>query len=148
MKWSSLVCGDVGYELFPAVGRGGGKLMSEEEATNWIRRLAANVDILCFEVVGVSLDHLSGVEWLNKVGREARDGNVILDMQNVDEVRTIRGIMEDPRCLWLQVDVCGGWWAPSDTTVVVNDGYVTAGVISRVGVDAGGAVALPPAGIG
>ena len=93
------MCGDVGYELSPAVGWGSGKVMSEEEDTNWIRRFAANPDTLCFEVVGVSVDHLSGVEWLNRVGREARDGNVIVDMQNVDEVRTIRGIMEDSKCL-------------------------------------------------
>ena len=123
-------------------------MMSEEEATIWIRRLAANVDTLCFKAVGVSLDHLSGVEWLNKVGREARDGNVIVDMQNVDKVRSIRGIMEDQKCLWLQVDVSGGGWAPSDTSVVVDDGYVMAGAIGGVGAGAGGAVALPPTGGG
>ena len=42
--------------------------MDEEAASEWIRRLAMNVDTLCFEAVGVSLDPLSGVEWLNKVG--------------------------------------------------------------------------------
>ena len=84
MKCSLLVYRDVGYGLSPDVGWGSGKVMNEEEATNWIRRLAANADTLCFEAMGVSVDHLSGIEWLNKVGREERDGNVIVDMQNVD----------------------------------------------------------------
>ena len=41
--------------------------------------------------------------------------------------------MEDPKCLWLQVDVSGGGWAPCDAPVAVNDGYVAAGAISEVG---------------
>ena len=91
------------------------------------------------------MDHLGGVEWLKRVGREAREGNVIVDMQNVDEMRTVRGVMENPKCLWLQVDVSGGGWAPSDTPVVMNDGYVAAGEIGGVEAGPSGAVALPPA---
>ena len=33
LKWSLLVCGEVSYELSPAQGWGGGKALSEEEAT-------------------------------------------------------------------------------------------------------------------
>ena len=54
--------------------------MSEEEATMWISRLAANVDTLCLEAVGVSMDDLRGVEWLNGVGRFARDRCVVPNM--------------------------------------------------------------------
>ena len=86
----------------------GGSMIGEEEAANWIVRLAANVDILCYKAVGVSKDDLRGIEWLNVVGRAVRDRCVIVDMQNVDEVMTIQRIMEDPKCLWLQVDVVGG----------------------------------------
>ena len=64
-------------------------------------RLAANVDTMCFDMVGVSKDDLRGVEWLNGVGRAARNRCVIVDMQKVDEVKMIRRIMEDPKCLWL-----------------------------------------------
>ena len=42
------------------------------------------------------------------VGRAARDGCVVLSMQGLDEVKTVRGLMEDPRYLWLQVDVGRG----------------------------------------
>ena len=50
------------YELSPVYGWAGGKVMNEEEATEWIRRLAGNLDTLCFAAVGVSKDHLRGVE--------------------------------------------------------------------------------------
>ena len=95
------MCEEVGYKLSPTDKWAGGSVMDEEKATDWIRRLAANVDTLCFEAVGVSKDHLKGVERFNGVGRAARDGSVVVDMQSVDEVRTIRGIMENTKCLWL-----------------------------------------------
>ena len=41
------MCEEVGYELSPAVGWGGGKVMCEEEAADWMKRLAANVDTVC-----------------------------------------------------------------------------------------------------
>ena len=88
-----------GYELSPASEWVGGSAMSGEEAADWMSRLAANVDTLCFAAVGVSPDHLSGVEWLNKVGREARDGCVGVDIQKADDLKMVRGLMEDPRCL-------------------------------------------------
>ena len=75
------MCGEVSYELSPARGWGGGKVLSEEEATDWMRRLAVNADTLCFKAVGVSVDNLRGVEWLNGVGRAARDGCVTPNMQ-------------------------------------------------------------------
>ena len=73
-----------------------------------MRRLSGNAGALCFEVVGVAVDNLRGVEWLNRVGRAARIECVIADMQRVDIVKTIRVIMGNPKCLWLQVDVGGG----------------------------------------
>ena len=109
-----------------------------------MRRLAVNVDTLYFAAVGVSPDHLSGVEWLNRVGRDARDGCVSVDMQKADDVKSVRRLMEDPGCLWLQVDVSGGGWAPCDAPVVVSDGYVAAGALGNAGVDPGGAGALLP----
>ena len=113
---------------YPLLTGGGGESgMDEEAAASWIKRLKANVDTLCFEAVGVASDHLVGVEWLNKVGRAVRDGCVSVGIQSVDEVKTVRGIMENPRCLWLQIDVSGGGWAPYDAPVIVNDGYVAAG---------------------
>ena len=144
LKWSLLVCKEVGYELSPSVGWVGGSVLGEEEATDWIRRLAANVDTLCFEPVGVSVDDLRGVEWLNRVGRAARDGYVVVDMQNLDEVKTVWRIMENLKCLWPQVDVSGGGWAPCDTLVVVDDRYMVAGAIGEAGVGASVAVALAP----
>ena len=48
LKWSLLVCEEVGYELSPAVGWGGGKMMNEGEAIDWMIRLKANADTLCF----------------------------------------------------------------------------------------------------
>ena len=117
--------------------------MREEEASEWMRGLKANVDALCFEAVGVSVDNLRGVEWLNKVGREAREGNVILDMQGVDNVKTVRGLIENPKCMWLLVDVGGGGWAPCDTPVVMNDGYAAAGALEELGVAASGAGRRP-----
>ena len=30
-------------------------------------------------------------------------------MWQVDDVKSVRGLMEDPRCLWLQVDMGGSW---------------------------------------
>ena len=113
--------------MFPAHGWGGGKTLSEEKVTEWMRRLHENVDTLCFEAVGVSADDLRGVEWLNGVGRAARGGCVIPDMQCVDDVKSVREIMEDPKCLWLQVDVSGGGWASDDAPVVADDGYVSDG---------------------
>ena len=139
-----MVYEEVGYELSPAVGWAGGSMLGEEEAADWIRRLAANMDTLCFEAVGVSVDDLRGVESLNGVGRAARDGCVVVDMQNLDEVKMVRRIMKNPKCLWLHVDVSGGGWAPCDTPVVVDDGYVAAGALAEVGVGASGAVALAP----
>ena len=56
------MCGEVGYELSPAKEWGGGRALSEEEATDWMRRLDENVGTLCFEAVGVSVDNLRGVE--------------------------------------------------------------------------------------
>ena len=109
-----MVCSEVSYELSRAQGWWGGKALSEEEATEWMRRLHENVDTLCFEAVGVSVDDLWGVEWLNGVGRAARGGCVIPDMRSKDNVKSIRGIMEDPRCLWLQIDVNGDGWASDD----------------------------------
>ena len=85
------MCEGVGYELSPADGWTGGSAMDEETANEWIRKLAANADTLCHEAVGVSRDHLRGIEWLNGVARSARDRNVIVDMQKVDEVKTVRG---------------------------------------------------------
>ena len=117
-----LVCEGVGYELFPVDKWTGGSVMSDEEAIVWIRRLAANVEKLCFEVVGVSKDDLRGMEWLNGVGWAARNGCMIVDMQKVDDVKMVRGIIEYLGCLWLQVDMGGGGWASSDSCVVVDDG--------------------------
>ena len=98
-----LVCEEVGYELSPARGWGGGKALIEEEATDCIRRLAANAGTLCYEAVGVSVDNLKGVEWLNGVAREAREGCVRLNMQVEADVKTIRGI-------WRAQSVCGYKW--------------------------------------
>ena len=102
------MCGGVAYELSPVCGWAGGAVLDEEKATEWIRRLAGNVDTLCYEVVGVSKDHLRGVEWLNGVGRKARDECVVADMQRVDVVTEVGELMEKPECLWFQVDVVGG----------------------------------------
>ena len=79
--------------MSPAQGWGGGKVPSEEEAADWMRRLAVNADTLCLETGGVSVDNLRGVEWLNGVGRAAREGCVVVDMQRKDDVKTVRGIM-------------------------------------------------------
>ena len=53
--------------------------------------------------------------------------------------------MDDPRCLWLQVDVSGGGWAPCDAPVVVDDGCVASDGLVEAGMTAGGAVEPPPA---
>ena len=127
------MCEGVGYELSPADRWGNGAALDEETATEWIRKLKANVDTLCFDAVGVSVDDLRGVEWLNGVGRLARDGCVAVDMQCEDVVKSIRGLMDNPECLWLQVDVSGGGWTPCDAPVVVDDGYVVAGALDEVG---------------
>ena len=74
---------------------------------------------------------------MNGVGREARAGCVVPNMQGEDDVKMIREIMDNPKCMWLQVDVGGGGWAPCDTPVVVDDGYVAAGALGDVGVAAG-----------
>ena len=66
------------------------------------------------------------------MGWAAKDGCVVLGMQKMDEVKMVRGLMEDPKCLWLQVDIGGGGWASCDTPIVVNDGYVAAGVGSEL----------------
>ena len=81
---------------------------------------------------------------MNGMGRAARDGCVIVDMQSVHKVKTIRRLMEDLRCVWLQVDVGGGGWGSCDAPVVVDDGYVAAG-ISGVGelCGSGGTVGRP-----
>ena len=72
------MCGEVGYKLSPARGWGGGKALHDEgEAIEWMRSLKENPSVLCFEAVGVAVDNLRGVEWLNGVGRKARDGCVI-----------------------------------------------------------------------
>ena len=114
-----------------------------------MRRLRENVDTLCFEAVGVSVDDLRGVEWLNGVGRAVRDGRVIPDLQWEDDVKSIWGIKEDPKSLWLQVDVSGGGWASDDAPIVVEDGYVSAVAGGLLGVGVGGEVAIltspPPA---
>ena len=119
--------------------------MDEELATEWIQKLSANADTLCFEAVGVSVDNLKGVEWLNGVRRLARDGCVVADMQYEDVVRSIKKLMDNTEYLWLQVDVSGGGWAPCDAPVVVDDGYVAAGALGGVVANVGGAVAPPPA---
>ena len=119
-------------------GGGGGKTLSEEEAADWMRRLTVNTGTLCFEAVGVSVDDLRGVEWLNGVGKVAREGCVRPNMQVEADVKRIRGIMEDPKCMWLQVDVGGGGWATCDSPVVVNDWYVAAGALGDLGVAASG----------
>ena len=106
-------------------------------------RLATNVDTLCYDAVGVSSVDLKGVEWLNGVGRAARDGCVVLGMQKTDEVVSIRRLMEDPGCLWLQIDVSGGGWASDDAPVVVDDGYMAAGAADEL-VAGGGGVVPPP----
>lgn len=139
------MCEGVGYELSPADGWAGGSAMDEELAADWIRRLATNVDTLCFEAVGVSVDHLKGIEWLNGIGRAAMEGCVIVDMQKEDEVKMIRGLMGNPGCLWLQVDMGGGRWEPCDAPVCVEDGWVAAGESVAVGVVVGGTVEEPPA---
>ena len=74
------MCGEECYELSPADGWVGGLALSEDEAVNWIVRLAANVDTLCYDTVGVWSVNLKGVEWLNGVGRAARDVCVVLGM--------------------------------------------------------------------
>ena len=141
-----LVCGEVGYELSPARGWGGGKALSgEEEAIDWMRRLSENAATLCFEAVGVAVDDLRGVEWMNGVGRSAREGCVHPDMQKEDDVKTVRDLMGDPRCMWLQVDVGGGGWAPCDAPVAFDDGYVAAGGFGESVVAADGPVVPPPA---
>ena len=137
------MCGEVGYELSPADKWTGGTALDEETSTEWIRKLRANADTVWFEAVGVSVEDLRGIEWLNGVGRAARDGNVVADMQCEDVVKTIRGLMNDPRCLWLQVDVSGGGWALCDVPVVVDDWYVAAGALDMLGTGVGGAVAPP-----
>ena len=86
--------------MSPARGWGGGKALSgEEEAIDWMRRLKENTSTLCFEAVGVAVDDLRVVEWLNGVGRSARDGCVTPNMQSEDDVKTVRGLMDDPRCM-------------------------------------------------
>ena len=92
---------------------------------------------------------------MNGVGRAAREGCVRPNMLVEADVQTVRGIMEDPKCMWLQVDVGGGGWAPCDTPIVVDDGYVAAGALGELDVTAGGTggravtpqVALPLRGI-
>ena len=143
----------MGYELSPAKGCGGGKALSEEEASDWMRRLAANAGSQCFEAVGVSVDDLRGVGWLNGVGRTAREGCVRPNMQVEADVQSVRGMMEHPLCLWIQVDVGGGEWAPCDTLAVVDDGYVAAGALGEVVGEADDAVApapppVPPVALG
>ena len=90
--------------------------------------------------MGVSVDDLRGVEWLNEVGRAGRDGCVVADMQCEDVVRSIRRFMDDPKCLWFQVDVGRGGWAPCDTPCVVDDGYVAAGALDEAEASVSGAV--------
>ena len=114
------------------------------EATERIRRLTANGGTLCFEVVGGSKDGLQGVELLNGMGRAVRNGCVVLGMQKEDEVRTVRGLIEDPWCLWLQVDVGGGRWAPKDAHTVVDDGYVVAGSGDGLKAGVSGTAVHPP----
>ena len=102
LKWSLLVCGEVGYELSPAQGWGVGKaLIGEEEAIEWMRRLGKNTGAQCFEAVGVSVDDFRGIEWLNKIGRSARDGCMVPAMQKEDDVKTVRSLIDDPQCMWL-----------------------------------------------
>ena len=93
----------------------------------------------------MSVDDLRGVEWLNGVGRFARDECVVADMQCEDVVKSIRGLMDNPKCLWLQVNVSGGGWAPYDAPATVDDGYMAAGVLGEVEASVGDAVAPPPA---
>ena len=132
--------------MSPARGWGGGKALNgEEEAIEWMRRLKTNVDTLCFEAVGVAVDDLRGVEWINGVGRKARVGCVIPDMQKEDDVKTVRELMHDPGCMWLQVDVSGGGWASCDAPAAIDDGYVAAGGLGEPEVAVGGAVGPPPA---
>ena len=45
-----------------------------------VGRVAANADALCWEAVGVLVNHLRGVEWLNSVGRKGRDVCKVVDM--------------------------------------------------------------------
>ena len=91
------MCGEVSYELSPAQGWGGGKaLRGEEEAIDWIRRLKEKAGTLCFEEVGVAVDDLRGVEWLNGVRRKAREGCVVPNIQCVDDVKSIRRVMDNP----------------------------------------------------
>ena len=103
-----MVCGEVGYKWSPAREWVGGKALSKKKAADWMRRLTVNAGALCFGAVGVSVDSLRGVEWLNGVGRVARAGCVIPNMQYEEDMKSIREAMEDPKCLWLQVDVGGG----------------------------------------
>ena len=81
---------------------------------------------------------------MNGVGRKAREGCVVPNMQCVDDMKSIRGVMDDPKCLWLQVDVSGGSWAPCDAPVMVDDRYVVTGDLIESGVAVGGAVEPPP----
>ena len=133
------MCKEVGYELSPADKWMNSMAMDEESATEWIRRLKENVYALCFDAVGVSVDDLRGVEWLNEMGRAGRDGCVVADMQYEDVVKSIRRLVDDPECLWLQVDVSGGW-APCDTPCVVDDRYVAASALDEAEAGVSGAV--------
>ena len=146
LKWILLVCA-VRYELSPANGWAGGLVMDKEKASDWIRQLATNVETLCFVVVGVSVDYLRGVEWLNGVGRGARDVCVIVDMQKVEVVKEIRKLIEDLKCLGLQVDVGRSGWATCDTPVSVDDRYVAASGCGAGGLHIGGMVGRPPASL-
>ena len=42
-------------------------------------------------------------------------------------VAEVRELLGRPECLWLQIDVGGGWWASCDALADVDDGYVAAG---------------------
>ena len=108
LKWSLLVYREVKYKLSPARGWAGGTVMNEDKAFDWMWWVAVHVDAMYFEAVGLAVDHLRGVEWLNEVGRLARNVCRVVDIQNVVVVKEVRELMEDPMCIWLQVEVGGG----------------------------------------
>ena len=51
--------------------------------------------------MGVSKNDLRCVEWVNGVGRKGKHDCEVADMQRVDVVARVWGLMEDPSCLWL-----------------------------------------------
>ena len=55
-------------------------------------------------------------------------------------MKMVRGLMEDPRWVWLQIDMSGGRSATCDVPVVIDNRYVAASELGEVGGSVGNAV--------